>query len=561
MKKTISISLAGSPFIIEEDAYQSLDRYLSGIRSHFEDNPDQIEVVKDIEARIAEQFIESGKNIISETEVNAVMAAMGGVEDFEDIKSKRQEGTRSEEDRTPQKVKRLYRNPDDKVVAGVASGIAAYFGIDVVWVRIAFIVFTIFDGIGILIYLILWLAIPEAKTVSQRMEMTGTPVTIETITERVKERVEEVKRDKGLKDRIFSGPFSVLKKIVSFIFTKLIPFLGTVIGIVILLISTISLFALTVVFILMVIPAGQAYFDFPISEVLSPFAIAVTSVSLYASLAIPVLFLIFFANILIRKRWSVSMPAMFALLGFWFIALVVSTVSGLVYGAEFISYTKTNPAFQEKTKIIEITAPFSAISAKNGVHVVYTQGTTTSVTLTAPERYINNTSVVSQNGVLSIKPIDKPEKFICIFCGMITPTVTVTSPSVLAFSGENGVRFEGTSAESEAMSIFLTNASRGSFETTAEKLSVKIGNGSFLELSGASTEATLSAENASAIDAKKFTADDAGVSVRNGSKTDIGETKTLEAAANNGSSIYYAGTPVLTKDAQNGSSIENAVRE
>ncbi|HVW66553.1 MAG TPA: DUF2807 domain-containing protein [Candidatus Peribacteraceae bacterium] len=195
MKKTISIQISGILFHVDDDAYEKLDQYLRSIRNHFAHLADRDEIVSDIESRIAEKFSEKlkkNKQTIMLKDVEGLIESMGTVADFEEFET----GNRtSEEDMYEEKPKqderishhprRLYRDPDNKVFAGVASGLALYFGIDPVIVRVIFVVLALFHGLGIIAYIILWIAMPMARTHSQRMEMQGEPVTLSGLEENI----------------------------------------------------------------------------------------------------------------------------------------------------------------------------------------------------------------------------------------------------------------------------------------------------------------------------------------------------------------------------------------
>lgn len=180
MKKTENISLGGYPFRIEEDAYQQLQAYLQKIRqSHYSDF-DTDEILAGIEERIAEIFIErAGKDgIINIGIMTDAMNRIGNPE-----------GT-ARNDMAP--VKRIYRNIDQKLLGGVCSGISAYLNIDVVFVRLAFVllflVCTPFRGFpypffAVIFYIVLWIIIPPAKTVEQKCQMTGKPLALDDFKE------------------------------------------------------------------------------------------------------------------------------------------------------------------------------------------------------------------------------------------------------------------------------------------------------------------------------------------------------------------------------------------
>jgi phage shock protein PspC (stress-responsive transcriptional regulator) len=199
MKKTFTANLNGTVFHIEEDAYDQLQRYLANIRAKFSGSAEAEEIMADIEARIAELFTErlQGRQAIGMADVDHVKQVMGQPEDYVD--SDTTGGPADADERSfhhhgPRKHKRLFRNPDDRWVAGVISGLAAYFGTDPLWFRIAFIAVVIFGwGTPILIYLIMWALVPEAATAGEKLEMHGEEVTVDNIKRMFDEGAERFK--------------------------------------------------------------------------------------------------------------------------------------------------------------------------------------------------------------------------------------------------------------------------------------------------------------------------------------------------------------------------------
>jgi len=187
MKKTFTANLNGTVFHIEEDAYDQLQRYLANIRAKFSGSAEAEEIMADIEARIAELFTErlQGRQAIGMADVDHVKQVMGQPEDYVD--SDTTDGPAGTEDRSyqhygPRKHKRLFRDPDDRWVGGVISGMAAYFGTDPLWFRIAFIVVVVAGwGTPAALYVILWLLLPEANTAAEKLEMHGEEVTVDNI--------------------------------------------------------------------------------------------------------------------------------------------------------------------------------------------------------------------------------------------------------------------------------------------------------------------------------------------------------------------------------------------
>ncbi len=169
MDKTIKINLGGTLFQIDEDAYKMLRDYLQAIDRKFRNAPGGNETIEDIEFRIAEIF-QSQKGtagIISKENVEAMISVIGKPEDFD------QEGAGGNAYEYYSGRKKLYRNPDDRVLGGVCGGIGAFAETDPVWFRILFIVFAFGFGLGVFVYLALWIALPLADTPSRKREMYG----------------------------------------------------------------------------------------------------------------------------------------------------------------------------------------------------------------------------------------------------------------------------------------------------------------------------------------------------------------------------------------------------
>ncbi|WP_444670994.1 PspC domain-containing protein [Flavobacterium columnare] len=191
MNKTVNMNLGGFFFHIDEDAYQKLNRYFSAIRNSLSIEG-RDEIMNDIESRIAELFSEklgSSKQVLSLNDIDDVIDIMGQPEDYKI----EEEPSKSSNYSYTGKTKKLYRDKETGIVAGVCSGLGHYFGLDPVWIRIALVllVFAGF-GVGLLAYIILWLVTPEAITTSEKLEMKGEPITISNIEKKVKEEFESV---------------------------------------------------------------------------------------------------------------------------------------------------------------------------------------------------------------------------------------------------------------------------------------------------------------------------------------------------------------------------------
>src|ERR1041384_5114695 len=173
MNKTVTINISGIVFNIEEDAYAGLSGYLSSVKQALGHSAESREVLNDIESRIAELLRErlgNFRQVVLNDDVEYVKSVMGNPEDFQlDMKSGEEKTFYREE-----KIKRrLYRNPDDKMIGGVCGGLAAYFEVDAVWVRLAMFILLFLGGLSIWVYVILWIVMPLAQTTADKLAMRG----------------------------------------------------------------------------------------------------------------------------------------------------------------------------------------------------------------------------------------------------------------------------------------------------------------------------------------------------------------------------------------------------
>ncbi len=260
MKKTLTINLSGIVFHIDEDAYEKLNVYLDKIKTSFSVTDGQEEIMSDIEARIAEMLQEKAgqnKQVVTVLDIEYVMNVMGKPEEFiSDNTSENKEEKKSDAENNSnysKRQKRIFRHPDERIFGGVCSGIAAYFGFDPIWLRIAFAVSVFFFGTGFLLYIILWIIIPLAKTTSEKLEMRGEPVNVDNISKTINEEAAYLKKKMNhLKDEVnANGTKERVKNIATDVgnfflqlLEKVIKLFGKVAGIILIFIGTLLLFAL-----------------------------------------------------------------------------------------------------------------------------------------------------------------------------------------------------------------------------------------------------------------------------------------------------------------------------
>jgi phage shock protein PspC (stress-responsive transcriptional regulator) len=200
MNKTININMGGYAFVIDEDAFETANHYLTTITRHFGSNEGAVEIMQDIESRMGELINRNkgSRTIVSKLDVVEAIAVLGTPEELKDIDfaepvSKEKEKIKTASTFQLKTGKRLFRDTDDKIIGGVCSGLAAYFGIqDTVWVRIGFVLLSMVFGSSAVLYLVLLTIVPPARTISDRLEMMGEPTNVNNIAKMVKEEIEEL---------------------------------------------------------------------------------------------------------------------------------------------------------------------------------------------------------------------------------------------------------------------------------------------------------------------------------------------------------------------------------
>lgn len=180
MKKTVNVAIGGRSFILDEDAYNALSSYLDSFKAGVGQNG-RSEVMDELEMRIADLFRDrlNGREVVDIEIVKGVIAQLG----MPDWQSDNVSGSYSAPESQPEtrSPRRLYRDTDNNMLGGVCSGLSLYFNVDVVLVRVLFVIALICGTAGFWIYIVLWIIAPAAKTAAEKCEMRGIPATAENI--------------------------------------------------------------------------------------------------------------------------------------------------------------------------------------------------------------------------------------------------------------------------------------------------------------------------------------------------------------------------------------------
>ena len=257
MKKNINVNISGLLFNIDEDAYSALQSYLNRLKYYFGSDTSGLEILNDIEGRISEMFQEKlteSKSVITIEDVQNVIKVMGEpgeIENETEFENNSQSSSQSSQQSSSQSTyssytgnRKLYRDPDDKVVGGVSSGLSYYFGIAPIWIRLIFVAVALFGfGMSVIVYIILWAIIPEARTTRKKMEMRGEPINIDNIEKNIREEINNIGdkfndiKDKHFKKKserpnIFERIAGALISIIGFLFKAILVIIGSVFAIV-----------------------------------------------------------------------------------------------------------------------------------------------------------------------------------------------------------------------------------------------------------------------------------------------------------------------------------------
>lgn len=338
MKKVINITLGGIVFAMEQDAFDTLDVYLSQIKSRLMGNDDAKEIIEDVERAIAEKFIaarRSEKLAVTVSDVRSVMEKMGSPSDFGEAGAEESVAdAKTVEDDEGGPKKRLYRDTDDAVIAGVASGLARYFDIDPVIVRLIFVVAVFFNGLGILAYFIFWLVVPAAKTTAEKYAMRGEHVTLKDISERVRKNFDttDIETAKGLWGTlrsVFNKMFKFLGQVMYYVAIVARYVVGTALlfGGALATAGLVSMYSIVLFSDKAFFPAdAQTALDMMLGSSLGIIAVSAS----FVMLLIPSLVLVLVGGGLLSKRNLFTVSKSISLAVVWIVAVVLAVTTSIL---------------------------------------------------------------------------------------------------------------------------------------------------------------------------------------------------------------------------------------
>ena len=360
MNEVTRIHLGRQSYTISVEAHHNLKKYLSDIQKKVADP----EVANEVELRMSELLMERGvtnEQVILPKDVEYLKQQLGSPDDFSD----------DEDTETPKSddkgTKRLFRDTDTALVAGVASGLASYSGLDVVLIRLFFVLLTIFGGgSGIVLYILLWLVVPEAATASEKLQMQGRPVTLEALKDSVSNA--DVA---GAAQRINSRVLPV----VNGIFRTGIKFIG--LGFV--LAGLGMLISIGVTKMYMVLHNGRLFQEnlFPVGA-REEWLLAITMILA----AVIAFFLILTGIAAFRRKWPIGGWITGVLAGMF----LLGSVASIALTADAVPHVRERYQTSLHTTAIKDIKPFSKVTTTGEVDVEYISSPNYTVNL----RYFDN---------------------------------------------------------------------------------------------------------------------------------------------------------------------------
>lgn len=372
MKKAQQITLNGVVFSIENDAYNLLEKYLKEVGEYFEKTMGETgrEVLNDIESGISEKVIDREKSVsraITFRDIKAIIKEMGTVDEliendeniFFDDKEDIVKNTIIKNDiKNKYKIsKKLYRDTENKMIAGVSGGLAKFFDIDVVVVRIVFILFFWLSGLSFLVYIILWIIVPKATAPSEKMAMIGEKVSLESVRGFVGERIDEIpkysekKIEKASKKDIFKNKVwskgekeYFEEKNRKSIALNILIIIKKIIGIIIVIITSAILFTIVSLIMIMFFGSSEILTDTLTSEyfnnIFGDTNVYIILTSFFFIVFTPIWFIFRFGVYLVDSRkkdnWFFSI---FLMIFFVISAMILNTffVKNIKYTEKYIS--------------------------------------------------------------------------------------------------------------------------------------------------------------------------------------------------------------------------------
>lgn len=357
MKKTFNINISGKVFTIDEDAYNMLSDYLDALGHAFKGFEESSDLTEDIEQRVAELLTEhqeaTRSEVVTISEVESIISRIGRPEEFLEIDEIRTENDGADEDEeetivnersaagavpppVPPVTKRLFRDPENKMLGGVCGGLGAYLNIDPTWIRLLFVALFFFSYSTIfIVYILLWIILPEARTPFQLMQMKGEPTTVENIGRKVTSYYRGEDYAPGTPQptgwRSIPGYLSTIFSVI----VKIVLIMIAIIAVPVVLALGIAFFAILIALIVYA-ATSITILDFPISDRAETIWALVFCLTVVISFGIPLTMLVvsLFRNNSKKEFAPMSSKWKISLVVVWIASILMAGISAKILSNE-----------------------------------------------------------------------------------------------------------------------------------------------------------------------------------------------------------------------------------
>ena len=533
MKQTISVNLNRQVFYLDLDAYETLKKYLEDIKKCF--SKESPEVVDDIEARIAEKFgeiIGKSKKAIQLSDVDKIIEEMGSVDDLSEDETE----TINEKEDSSTVKKKLFRDPDTKIIAGVASGLAWYFGTKSIWIRILFFIVLVSPPtfwIAIVAYVALWLIFPEAKTSLEKLEMQGKPATLGELQTAIEEKTSTVisnveTKTQNLLQKIFSA-FGRLIKIFFVWGCRTVGFFTFV--------SLIcAVVAVVVGLVFVYFDPSMPYFDLSFLKAIGSPMLEILFVALLIIILMPLVFMMDVADTLMHWKWLISFKKIIIMMVIWVSATMlfagVAKLNYPKYGEKLVSSINQikyiNWIDDSNSETIKVQS-LSDIDISAVKEVTITSGPVNSVKIYGAKEEIRELDTKYTNGKLTIAG-HSSKWFNCQDCGAYTTSVRIEIVS-------NNLK-----------NIKLDDNMDALFYPVSSSVNINVGDHVGLKIVGKLNQASVTADTYSVVNMLETELSDATLTLRNATAKIW--SKKISITGDSQSRLVYKGSPQIIKGAQ-----------
>ncbi len=557
MKKTLTVNLSNIVFHIDDDAYEMLQIYLSEISEHFKSEDERKEIMNDIEARIGELFTEKlqkNKNVVNLTDVQEIIEIMGKPSQYTG-EDEEPESPKSE--KKQQKSRRFYRDPENAVLGGIAGGLAAYFSLDVTLIRILLVVL-VFLGVGFIvpIYIVVWFVAPQAVTASQRLEMQGEDVTVDSIKTEMNNVKNYMDSDKFKQSSTTVG--ERILDIMSVFFKVVFGFVGAVLGVVGIFLVGALIFLLFFLIFDPTVINGFAPDVFNNWGLLSPEKMVMLIISLILVVGCPIFMIVYWAIRIIsgnRNHNSFRTSSLVVLI-LWLAGLFMFYSFGantLIHmhnhnGHPFaFTWSDNDAPYVDEVRNCE---PFHGVEISGNIELTLNQDSVQQVTVSSPDDFLSKITTNVENGILHIYSNQ------ILMNKTIKVKISADSIRSIEAKGACKITTESPLVVSD-LKIEMLGASEANMNVKVNGLlNVNVKGASKTELSGTCQTFKIRALGASEIKAENLIAKNADVHVSGASDVELYASENLTAEANGASEINCHGNPkIVKKSAHVGSTI------